>query len=153
MLTVRGEQQPEIYSGLQEERVYLPEGGGIQEIRREELPVPVLSFAEKIEEGGRLYSQNCAACHQPEGQGIAGAFPPLAGSDYLLADSQRAIGVIVNGLSGPIVVNGETYNGVMPGVLLSDSDIANILTFVLNSFGNEDGEIFAEDVARVRAQH
>ena len=153
MLTVHGEQQPEIYSGLQKERVYLPEGGGIQVIQGEELPVPVLSRAEKIEEGGRLYSQNCAACHQPEGQGIAGAFPPLAGSDYLLADSQRAIGIVVNGLSGPIVVNGETYNGVMPGVLLSDSDIANILTFVLNSFGNEDGEIFAEDVARVRAQH
>jgi len=153
MLTVHGDAQPEVYSGLQEEKVYLPEGGGIQEIQAEDLPTPVLTRAEKIDEGGRLYSQNCAACHQPEGQGIAGAFPPLAGSDYLLDDPQRAIGVVLNGLSGPVVVNGETYDGVMPGVLLSDADISNILTFVLNSFGNEDGEIFPADVARVRAQH
>ncbi len=153
MLTVSGEENLEIYSGKQEETVYLPEGGGIQEIAAAPAPPADLSFEERLEAGGRVFAQNCAACHQPEGQGMTGAFPPLAGSDFLLADRDRAIGVVINGLSGPITVNGTDYNGVMPGVRLSDADVANALTFVMKSWGNNGPEVTSTDVARVRSQH
>jgi len=154
MLTVHGDENEAIYSGLQEETVYLPEGGGVQEIQADTPPAPVAQTKqERMEAGARVYAANCAACHQPAGEGISGAFPPLAGSDYLLDDPTRAIGTIVNGLSGEITVNGETYNGVMPGVRLSNEDVANVLTFVLNSFGNSDGEVTPADVARVKSSH
>ena len=153
-LVVHGDPQPEIYTGLQDAAVYLPEGGGIQEIIiiEEEGPPPVLNYAEKMEVGRRLYAQNCAACHQPEGQGITGAFPPLAGSDYLFQDPEAAIGIVLYGLSVPIQVNSVAYDGVMPAVHLSDTDVASILTFVMNSFGNDLGEISIEKVLEVRSQ-
>jgi nitrite reductase (NO-forming) len=153
MLKVNGDENEQIYSGLQYEEVYLPEGGAVQEIETDQAELPVArTMEERIDMGSRLFAQNCAACHQPEGQGIAGAFPPLAGSDYLLSDKDRAIGVIINGLSGEVVVNGESYNGVMPAVLLSDEDVANVLTYVLNSWGNDGGEITPADVQRTRSQ-
>ncbi|MFT4605125.1 MAG: nitrite reductase (NO-forming) [Rhodothermales bacterium] len=154
MLTVTGEENLEIYSGKQDETVYLPEGGGIQEIVAEATaPAANLTLEERIAAGGRVFAQNCAACHQPEGQGMAGAFPPLAGSDYLLADRDRAIRTVVNGLSGPVTVNGTDYNGVMPGVRLSDADVANVLTFVMKSWDNNGPEVTSTDVARVRREH
>lgn len=88
-----------------------------------------------------------------EGQGIPGAFPPLAGSDYLLSNPERAIDVLLKGLSGKIVVNGKDFNGVMPAVQLSDENMANVLTFILNSWNNNGGEITPEKVAEKRAQH
>ena len=154
MISVEGDANDAVYSGLQDESVYLPEGGAIQNIAG---AAPAAQIAETIEEriaaGERIYSSNCAACHQPEGQGIAGVFPPLAGSDYLLSDPDRAIHVVVNGLEGEIEVNGETYNGVMPGVRLSDEDVANVLTFVLNAWGNEGGEVIPSHVTRARSTH
>ncbi|NQV74194.1 nitrite reductase, copper-containing [bacterium] len=154
MLTVTGDENAQIYSGLKEEHVYLPEGGGIQEIDVTSANVPpAQNMAERIEAGSRIFAANCAACHQPSGQGIAGVFPPLAGSDFLMADAARAIGVVVNGLSEEIEVNGVKYNGVMPGVRLSDEDVANVLTFVRNSWGNEGGETVPADVAKVKSSH
>jgi nitrite reductase (NO-forming) len=153
MLSVQGEEQTEIYSGLQEEKVYLPEGGAVQEIQQDQRSTPDMTLAEKIEDGGRLFQQNCAACHQSEGQGIPGAFPPLVDSDYIQEDPERVIHAIINGLSEPIEVNGEVYDGVMPAMRLSDSQIANIVTFVLNEFDNGGGEINAVDVTRVRSVH
>lgn len=154
MLKVNGDEDEAIYSGLQYEEVYLPEGGALQEIETDQAELPIArTIAERIDMGSRLYAQNCAACHQPEGQGITGAFPPLAGSDFLLADKDRAIGVVINGLSGEVVVNGIAYNGVMPAVQFSDEDVANVLTYVLNTWGNDGGEVVPLDVQRVRSQH
>ena len=70
-----------------------------------------------------------------------------------MADPNRAANVVINGRSGPIEVNGVTYNGVMPGVNLSDEQIANVLTYVMNSFGNEGTEMTPAQVAKVRSQH
>ena len=79
-------------------------------------------------------------------------FPPLASSDYLKADKKRAIGIALNGLTGPVTVNGTTYNSVMPPMSqLNDDAIANILTYVLNDLGNGGGQIAATEVAAVRA--
>lgn len=99
------------------------------------------------------YKSYCQSCHQPDGSGMAGVFPPLAGSDYLLEDPERAIGIVLQGLSGPIEVNGNTYNAVMPHLAyLSDEQIADVLTYVLNAWGNDGGYVSVEQVAAGREQ-
>ncbi|MGB5491837.1 MAG: cytochrome D1 domain-containing protein, partial [Woeseiaceae bacterium] len=103
-------------------------------------------------DGQGLYNTHCAACHQPTGQGLAGAFPPLAKSDYLMKDRSRAIATVVQGRSGEIKVNGQMYNGVMPGMgHLSDTEIAAILTYATNSWGNEASAFGVEEVVKVRS--
>ena len=95
-----------------------------------------------MQAGEAVYLANCAACHQPTGAGLPGAFPPLAGSDYLLDDPARALTGLLQGLTGPITVNGTQYNSVMPPQgHLSDQDLANVMTYILNSWGNRGGEI------------
>src|SRR5690606_20288088 len=93
--------------------------------------------------GEAPYLQNCAACHQPDGKGLAGAFPPLAASDWLAGKSPAEVAsTVLSGLEGEIVVNGVTYNSLMPAQShISDADIAAITTYVLNSWGNPGGSI------------
>jgi mono/diheme cytochrome c family protein len=107
---------------------------------------------QKIELGRHLFTSICAACHQPNGLGRSNMFPPLAGSDYLNADKNRAIQIVIAGRQGEVVVNGLKYNSNMPSFPLSDQDIANVLTYVYNSFGNAGLEITPEEVKTVRAQ-
>ena len=105
-----------------------------------------------MEKGKRVYTQTCFACHQMNGEGMAGVFPPLAKSDYLLADKDRAIRAVTKGLAGPVTVNGKEYNGVMPPVTLNDEQISQVLTYISNEWGNK-GEIFTvEEVRKVRAE-
>lgn len=107
--------------------------------------------AERISNGEKLFAANCAACHQADGTGLNGAFPPLAASDYFAEDSMKAVHAVLNGLSGPITVNGKDYNAVMPNLsYMSDSDVADVVTFVFNSFGNQGGEVNAAQVAAAR---
>ena len=100
---------------------------------------------EQITRGRALYFQHCIICHQAAGQGVPGTFPPLANSDYLQADTARAIRAVAEGLSGAIVVNGKPFNGVMPPVVLDDAKAADVLTFVLNAFNNGGGQTRIED--------
>lgn len=86
--------------------------------------------------GKVIYNKICVACHQAEGQGIPNAFPPLAKSDYLNKDTNKAIKAVANGLNGEITVNGKKYNSVMPNPNLNDQEIADVLTFVYSSWGN-----------------
>lgn len=152
MLKVEGPENKTIYSGKEETTVYLPEGSAIQEIKdtATEKDSTPKTKAQQIENGERLYAANCQACHQAGGEGIPSAFPPLAKSDYLNADKTRAIDIILNGLNGPIKVNGATFDGVMPAMRLSDEDIADVVTYVLNAWENEGGSISASDVAKHR---
>jgi nitrite reductase (NO-forming) len=84
---------------------------------------------------------------------LSSVFPPLAKSDFLTADSARAIEIVLNGLSGPVTVNGATYNSVMPPMSqLNDDEIANILTYVMNSWGNSGPAITAKQVEGTRAR-
>src|SRR5690606_13764052 len=98
------------------------------------------------------YKRICAACHQAEGQGMPGTFPPLAKSDYLAsASAEKLAGHIVHGLSGPLTVNGNTYNGAMPPMaFLTDDEIASVLTFVRASWGNNLPPVSSDDVAQAR---
>lgn len=154
MLKVEGEKDATIYSGKTEDGIYLPEGGAIQEIPVSEKKEVLTekTFAQRFEAGSATYQQNCAACHQMKGEGIPNAFPPLAKSDYMMKDKKRAIEVVIRGLTGDITVNGKPYNGVMPALGLSDDDIANVLTYVRNSWGNKSDLVTAKEVKAVRGK-
>ncbi len=109
------------------------------------------TMSERMANGERLYMANCAACHQADGSGLNGAFPPLAASDYIAGDPMKAVTAVLNGLSGPITVNGLDYNSVMPNLsYMTDSEVADVVTYIVNSFGNEGGQIDAALVAAVR---
>ena len=109
------------------------------------------TMPERISNGEKLYVANCAACHQVTGKGLPGAFPPLVASDYFASDPMKAVHTVLNGLSGPITVNGTDYNAVMPSLsYLDDSAVADIVTYVVNSFGNKGGNIQAAEVASAR---
>jgi nitrite reductase (NO-forming) len=152
MLKVTGEENSTLYSGKQEEGIYNPEGGTIQEMPNEGAPAaPVAgSLQERIDLGKKVYAKTCFACHQMEGEGLGDAFPPLADSDYLNEDIERAIEIVLNGKSGEITVNGTTYNSVMTAQSLTDEEVANVLTYVYNSWGNSSHEVTPEMVAKVR---
>lgn len=97
-------------------------------------------------EGAKIYSTYCANCHQQDGKGLASLYPPLAGSDYLLEDLARAACIIKNGQTKEIVVNGETYNQMMPGNPISNLEVAEVLTYITNAWGNEAGLTGVKDV-------
>ena len=105
----------------------------------------------KAAPGGGL----CFTCHQPNGQGISGQFPPLAGSDWVLGEKERLIKISIHGLMGEIEVNGVKYNNVMapPGIppgSLTDQQIADVLTYIRNDWGNSASAVSPEEVATVR---
>ncbi len=121
------------------------------------IPAPKLAEApaqvDAMGNGKRVFGQVCAACHQADGTGLPGAFPPLAMSDFLNADPKHAISIVLHGLSGKITVNSTGYESVMPAFAtqLSDDDVANVLTYLLNNFNNKGGSIAAAEVKAVRA--
>ncbi|MCI0536638.1 MAG: copper-containing nitrite reductase [Verrucomicrobiales bacterium] len=107
----------------------------------------------QVEKGKQVFMQTCFVCHQPEGQGIPGQIPPLAQSDYLMADKERSIRGVLAGQSGEMTVNGKTYNGVMvPLNYLSDEEVANVLTYVRNSFGNSGDPVKPDEVRKIRSE-
>jgi nitrite reductase (NO-forming) len=153
IIKVSGEENKLVYSGKIDDRIYQPEGSDIQVIPAVYKPAPAArNKNERMDRGRLIYQRVCIACHQAEGQGIPHAFPPLAKSDFLNADVNRAIGVVANGLAGKVTVNGETFESIMPQLQLSNEDVANALTFVLNNFGNHGGEVLPEHVRDVRSK-
>lgn len=151
MIKIEGKHDPMIYTGKTVDSVYLPEGGAVQKMPDAAKPAPAAStFEERMDAGKAVYAQNCAACHQPGGEGLKGAFPPLAKSDFLMKDKKRAIGVVLKGLQGEVVVNGEKFNSVMPALGLSDEDAANVLTYIRNSWGNKGDAVTPDEVKKER---
>jgi len=108
--------------------------------------------SERIKAGEAVFANNCQACHQVNGEGIANAFPPLAKSDYLNADKARAIKAVTGGLEGKLMVNGVAFNGVMPAWDLPDEDIANVMTYIYNKWGNSGLEVRPADVQANRVK-
>ena len=107
------------------------------------------------ERGKQVYLGLCYACHQPDGRGLPGAFPMLAKSDFMLASRERAIGIVLQGLSGPVTVNGQTLNSVMPpqAAALTDAQIADVLTYVFNAWGNQGASFTPDQVKLIRQHH
>jgi nitrite reductase (NO-forming)/hydroxylamine reductase len=111
------------------------------------------AMSDVMARGERVYLANCAACHQPTGAGLPGAFPPLAKSDYLKRDRKEVLEVALFGLSGPLTVNEHQYNGVMPSMgYLNDQELADALTYVLNSWGNSGAAVSIAEVAALREE-
>jgi glucose/arabinose dehydrogenase/mono/diheme cytochrome c family protein len=99
-----------------------------------------------------VYTNSCAPCHQSDGKGDGNRFPPVAQSEWVNGDKIRLIDVVLNGLKGPVQVKGQSYNEVMPGhaSVLSDEQVAEVLTYIKSNFGNTPEEVTAAEVARVR---
>ena len=115
--------------------------------------IATLTKEIQMEKGRGVFMQTCFVCHQLNGEGLPGQIPPLAKSDFLanLSDDD-AIRNVIAGRTGEVTVNGKKFNGVMtPLNYLSDDQIANVLTYVRNSFGNEGKAVKMEEVKRVRA--
>lgn len=102
--------------------------------------------------GQKVYSTNCSSCHQANGKGQAGVFPPLAGNPVVTGDAAKVIHIVKNGLSGKITVNGVTYNGQMPAWkgTLSDADIASVVTYIRTSWGNKGTPVTASQVTATK---
>lgn len=101
--------------------------------------------------GERVYALRCQTCHQADGRGVAGAFPPLQPNDWVQGDRGRLIRLVLHGVQGEIEVQGTTYQGVMPAFgYLSDDEVAAVLTYVRQSFGNDTTGVAPEQVAAVR---
>ena len=155
MLKVDGPEDKLVYSGKELDEVYVAQySEKAQAAKREaaEAAAEGETLEARLARGKATYQGTCSTCHQAEGQGLASVFPPLAKSDFLMADKQRSIHVVLAGLTGPITVNGQPYNNVMPAwAHLTDHEIANVLTYVRQSFGNQGEPVADEEVASVRA--
>jgi nitrite reductase (NO-forming) len=156
ILKVEGPENLESYSGKEVDSVYLGDKAGslaAVAAAAEAAAAGTLSKDQQIAAGRALYAGTCSVCHQDNGAGLAGVFPPLAQSDWLAAHSaEESIAAVLNGLTGPVTVNGREYNSVMPPMSqLTDDEIAHILTYVQNSWSNPGVQIDKQTVAEVRA--
>jgi mono/diheme cytochrome c family protein len=108
------------------------------------------TLEQSIKRGEEVYTTNCVTCHMQKGEGMEGAFPPLAKADFITKDKtgKKSIGAILNGLSGEITVNGKKYNVPMPAQnYLTDQQIADVLNYVRNSWGNK-AKALTEDMVK-----
>lgn len=169
MLKVTGPEDRVIYSGKEVDAVYLgsaAEAGTVASKRQDELEKKIaaeikanptianLTKEVQMEKGKQIYMQNCFACHLPTGEGIAGVFPPLAKSDYMMADRERTIRIVLKGLNGPITVNGQAYNGVMPpqSDILTEEQMADVLMYVTNVWGNSANAFTVDEIRKVKGE-
>jgi mono/diheme cytochrome c family protein len=117
--------------------------------------IPADEVATQIKRGTLVYGNVCAGCHQPHGGGNAGQAPPLASSEWVISKGvNRLIRIPATGLSGPVKVNGVEWNLSMPALAaqgaMTDEDLAAVLTYIRNSFGNRAGPVTVDDVQNVR---
>ena len=158
ILKADGPENKTVYSGKEVDEVYL----GDKAVGTPSMAAVGVAAAaaasgnvtreERIAAGKVLFAGTCSTCHQPNGEGLAGVFPPLAKSDYIAADPKRLPSIITHGLQGKVTVNGKDYESVMPPMAqLTDDEVANIGTYVLNSWGNPGGDVSREDAAKARA--
>lgn len=166
MLKVSGPENLLVYSGKEVDANYLGSqaaGGNQNEIASLQAKMketissnPTIVGLTKdiqIAKGKQVYMQTCFVCHQPNGEGLATQIPPLAKSDFLMADKDRSIRIVLQGKAGEVVVNDKKYNGIMtPFNNLADEDIANVLTYVRNSFNNSGEAVTINEVRRIRSE-
>jgi mono/diheme cytochrome c family protein len=113
---------------------------------------PAAASEEQLAEGKKNYMMICVACHQPTGMGLPMVFPPLTKSPYVNGTAERFAAIILKGNAGPFTVDGKPFNQIMPPqeVMLDDTKIAAVMTFVRSNFGNAAAPVTAEEVAAAR---
>ncbi len=154
ILKVDGPDNKLVYSGKEIDSVYLGDKAKDLKVVSQvtaSAEKGTLTLEQQIKAGEALFTGTCSVCHQANGQGLESVFPPLAGSDLLVKDPHRAVKIVLNGLSGPVTVNGKTFNSVMPPMSqLNDDELANILTYVTHSWGNKGLRYSAQEFAETR---
>ncbi len=98
-----------------------------------------------IERGSEIYADFCVTCHMADGKGVAYTFPPLANSDYLFQNREESIKGVKFGRQGELIVNGITYNNAMTPLGLEDEEVADVMNYILNSWGNSSNKIVTVD--------
>ncbi len=111
---------------------------------------PKFDLKASAERGKEIYLRNCISCHMEQGEGLEGIFPPVAKSDYMLADKKRAIQQTLYGVTGEMTVNGKSYNGEMNAYDLTDEQTSDLMNYIFNSFENKGGVITPADVKAAR---
>ena len=111
-------------------------------------PVEIALF----DRGAKVYRNQCAQCHQADGNGVLGVYPPLVASSWVTGHPQVVSRILINGLNGPILVKGSKYNGNMPafgssGLALSDKDIAGVITYIRQEWGNSASDVTVATIA------
>ncbi|CAI9084779.1 cytochrome c [Candidatus Methylacidiphilum fumarolicum] len=130
---------------------YMPKEKPKEKVLQKTQPVA----ADPMAIGQEQYQAMCSACHQPSGMGMAGQYPPLANSEYVIGSKARLAAILLNGLSGELKINGQTYNGVMPGwkTALNDEKLAAVMTYIRNSWGNHGDKVEANEVKQFREKY
>jgi nitrite reductase (NO-forming) len=170
-LTVTGPENSVVYSGKQADTLYAGDGTRPAPATKAAFAAPVassasqgasapataapahLSVAERaqFERGHGVYMQTCFVCHQPNGKGVPDQIPPLAKSDLLMTDKAGAIKGVLEGRKGEVTVNGKKYNGIMvPFGQLTDTQIADVITYVRNNWGNQGDGVTPQEVQEIR---
>ena len=162
-LKVEGPANPLVYSGKQGDTLFQSSANaGAQAsatrpdtLKRELQPaapsLPPVSGVAQMDLGKQVYLKTCIVCHQPNGKGIPNQIPPLAGSDFLAANKTEVIRTVIHGRSGEVLVNGKKYTGIMiPQGNLTDEQIAGVLTYVRQNWGNSGEVVTADEVQRER---
>ncbi|MDR3626750.1 MAG: c-type cytochrome, partial [Ignavibacteriaceae bacterium] len=156
-LVVTGEDNKELFSGRQADELFygsnLDKEQGVNSSSSQsaaENPPSGNSIEDIVAAGKKVFSTTCFACHQPDAKGIPNVFPPLAGSDFLNADKDRAVGIVLHGKTGQVTVNGKQFNNIMPAQNLTDDQIAAVLTYVYHSFGNSGKTVTKSEVSKIR---
>lgn len=109
------------------------------------------SVNTSIANGKVVYTQICLTCHQADGGGVQNMNPPLIKTSYVLGDKNRLIKIVLNGFNEDVEINGETYSNAMPAFAqLTNKQIADVLTYVRNNFGNKAAAVTVADVNKVR---
>lgn len=126
--------------------INLPTSEGYSGNEEKEIYTPQDPLAESIERGAEIYTEYCIQCHLGKGEGVSGIFPPLAKSDWLLPEKRSdAIRVVKYGQNGEIKVNGVTYNSAMAELGLYDDEVADVMNYILNNWGNSSDKMVTEE--------
>lgn len=134
--------------------IFVQEAGDNVELGDRRDPATLAGAPGASADGAQLFASRCAACHQANGKGLAGVFPPLAGSPWLNGEPDIALQIVLHGMTGPIDVLGSTYNGAMPAFAgqLSDLELGAVLSYARSSWGNAAEPIDAAAAAAARAR-
>ena len=115
------------------------------------IPQQDAQLQKSIKRGSEIYNDFCVSCHLPNGKGVAGVFPPLAGADYLLNKRDESIKAVKYGQQGKITVNGKAYYSSMAPMGLTDEEVADVMNYILNSWGNSSEKmVTAKAVAQLK---
>jgi len=156
-LKAEGPENKLIYSGKEVDEMYLGDRAlpnlGAVTAAAAAAKTGELTVQQQIEAGKALFAGTCSTCHQPDGRGLEGVFPPLAKSDWFAKNTRKVPLAMLQGIQGKVTVNGKEYDSVMPPMTqLTDDEVANIATYVLNSWGNPGGRVTKAEVTAMRKQ-